>query len=173
MIRLSVIGRVFLFIFLCGIGLAMAGPLAKDFPGWRPELLIGLTTALWALGLTTVFVRWEDLALHDVGAWPDRRTAGRLSLGLLIGMALIASWAANLGLSGRVHWVPNGKSEYATACWAFLGFAALSCREELAFHGYALRRLKRTFGVWPAQLLVALVFVAEHRLGARPGQNHF
>jgi membrane protease YdiL (CAAX protease family) len=41
----------------------------------------------------------------------------------------------------------------------------LASREELAFHGYPLRRLRSAFGLWPAQLAVALVFAAEHAVG--------
>ncbi len=164
-IRGSIILRVSLFMLLCGLGVATAAPLSKCFPEWRPELLIGSITTLWALVLTIVFVRWEGLALHDVGAAPDQRTAGRLSLGLVIGLALVLSWAAILAIAGRVRWIPNVNGNAPSTRWAFLGFAAISCREELAFHGYPLRRLERTFGIWPAQLLIALAFVAEHRLG--------
>jgi membrane protease YdiL (CAAX protease family) len=84
---------------------------------------------------------------------------------LVIGLALVVSWAAILAIAGRVRWIPNVNGNGPSACWEFLGFATLSCREELAFHGYPLRRLERTFGIWAAQLLIALAFVAEHRLG--------
>jgi len=41
----------------------------------------------------------------------------------------------------------------------------LSCREELAFHGYPLRRLKISFGFWGSQLIVILIFAVEHMAG--------
>jgi membrane protease YdiL (CAAX protease family) len=160
----SAIVRVVLFMLLCGIGVAAAAPLAKRYPEWQPELLVGSTTTLWALGLTILFVRQEGLGLADVGAAPDRWTLGRLSLGLLVGMALISSWAALLSIAGHVRWTRHVNGDFATAGWAILGFSALACREELAFRGYPLRRLQRTFGLWTAQVLVALAFAAEHRL---------
>jgi membrane protease YdiL (CAAX protease family) len=52
-----------------------------------------------------------------------------------------------------------------------LGYLALSCREELAFHGYPLRRLDSLFGLYPAQLLIALLFAAEHVLGGYSWAN--
>jgi hypothetical protein len=48
----SAIVRVVLFMLLCGIGVAAAAPLAKRYPEWQPELLVGSTTTLLALGLT-------------------------------------------------------------------------------------------------------------------------
>jgi CAAX protease family protein len=51
---------------------------------------------------------------------------------------------------------------------ALMAYLALSIREELGFRGYPLRRLDRVFGLWAAQLFVAIVFAAEHRLGGLP-----
>jgi len=46
----------------------------------------------------------------------------------------------------------------------------LAVREELAFHGYPLQRLKSIFGIWGAQLIVAFVFAFEHVLGGSTWQ---
>jgi hypothetical protein len=48
---------------------------------------------------------------------------------------------------------------------ALLTYFTLACREELAFHGYALRRLEWSFGLWIAQFIIALIFAIEHVLG--------
>jgi hypothetical protein len=48
---------------------------------------------------------------------------------------------------------------------ALTTYLALSWREELAFHGYPLRRLEQPFGPWVAQLIVAFVFAVEHVIG--------
>ncbi len=48
---------------------------------------------------------------------------------------------------------------------ALAAYLALACREELSFHGYPLRQLQRTWGVWSGQVFVAIVFALEHRLG--------
>jgi hypothetical protein len=50
-------------------------------------------------------------------------------------------------------------------------YLLLACREELAFRGYPLRQLERSFGVWPAQLLVAAAFALEHRAGGYSWTN--
>ena len=41
-------------------------------------------------------------------------------------------------------------------------YVLLACREELAFHGYPLRRLYSSIGLWGAQLIVAIIFALEH-----------
>jgi membrane protease YdiL (CAAX protease family) len=46
-----------------------------------------------------------------------------------------------------------------------VAYVALSTREELAFHGYPLRRLKSFFGLWGAQFIVAFIFALEHVAG--------
>ncbi|MES2466382.1 MAG: CPBP family intramembrane glutamic endopeptidase [Verrucomicrobiota bacterium] len=48
---------------------------------------------------------------------------------------------------------------------ALMAYVALSCREELAFRGYPLRRLESVIGPWFAQLVVAVVFLIEHVAG--------
>ncbi len=54
------------------------------------------------------------------------------------------------------------------AAITLVAYLALASREELAFHGYPLRRLEQSFGIWRAQLIVALVFALEHMVGGWP-----
>jgi membrane protease YdiL (CAAX protease family) len=54
---------------------------------------------------------------------------------------------------------------FSATITALAAYLALSCREELAFRGYPLRRLDFLFGPYTAQLLVAFLFVVEHVAG--------
>jgi hypothetical protein len=47
----------------------------------------------------------------------------------------------------------------------------IACREELAFRGYPLRSLTYAAGAWKAQLIVAIVFAAEHMVGGMNWQH--
>jgi len=70
-----------------------------------------------------------------------------------------------LGFAGHVRWVRSegvGSLQIATSLTIYF---LLSCREELAFHGYPLQRLMPAFGLWGAQSIVALVFAVEHVAG--------
>ncbi len=54
---------------------------------------------------------------------------------------------------------------------SLLAYVSLACREELAFHGYPLRRSQRILGLWSAQLLIAIVFAGEHVAGGWTWEN--
>jgi uncharacterized protein len=53
----------------------------------------------------------------------------------------------------------------AEASLSLATYLALASREELAFRGYPLQMLNRRFGPWTAQIVIALLFAAEHALG--------
>jgi membrane protease YdiL (CAAX protease family) len=166
--RWYVLGRVALFIVACAVVLAAVSPIAAKMPGRWPELLTGLLSSLGAFALTLLFVRWERLNLDDVGAAVNARSVMRLASGFLIGLLLVALWAAILAASGSMRWARASGGGLSSAVIALAAYLALACREELAFRGYPLRRLDERFGFVFAQLFVALVFAAEHKLGGWP-----
>jgi membrane protease YdiL (CAAX protease family) len=96
---------------------------------------------------------------------PDRGSLLRLLYGFVIGLVLVGAWALASTATGYVRWVRGPGTGANAAGVALLAYLALACREELAFHGYPLRRLQHPLGVWRAQLLVAVIFALEHRLG--------
>jgi uncharacterized protein len=162
--RWLVLGRVLLFMCSCAVVLAATAPIAANLgAGWQ-QLAIGTLASLGALALTLLFVRWEKLRMEDVGAAPGRRSLARLAFGFLVGLLLVGVWATVLA-AGHMRWVRAPGVDVHAAAVALAGYLALACREELAFHGYPLRRLERLFGLWVAQILVALIFAAEHKLG--------
>jgi membrane protease YdiL (CAAX protease family) len=78
-----------------------------------------------------------------------------------------------VGLAGHVRWVRAADVDFSSICVALLTYFVLSCREELAFHGYPLRRLDWFFGPYVAQLFVATVFALEHVAGGVSWTNAF
>lgn len=67
--------------------------------------------------------------------------------------------------SGHVRWAPASAIKLTPVILALVAYLLLASREELSFHGYPLRRLERFWGIWPAQVVVAIAFVLEHRAG--------
>jgi membrane protease YdiL (CAAX protease family) len=166
--RWRVLGRVLLFVCSCAVVLAATAPVASKLRGGWREVVIGTVASMGAFALTALFVRWESLRLEEVGARLGRGSLARLAFGFLLGLLLVAVWALMLVPAAHLRWIrASGVGLHATTI-ALAGYLALSCREELAFHGYPLRRLERNFGLWPAQILIALLFAAEHRLGGSP-----
>jgi uncharacterized protein len=149
----------------CAATLAAATPLFANFPGIWQELSAGLTAALGALLLTLVFVHWERLRLKDVGVAPGSGSLGRLLLGFIAGLLIVGIWASALILTCGLKLAPEPHPLSAHPAIQLAVYVVLSCREELGFHGFPLRRLNQVFGLWPAQILVALIFALEHKVG--------
>lgn len=163
--RWGALGRVLLFSVGCAVVLATIAPLAPKGTGQTSELFVGTLGSLGAFGLTLLFVRWEGLHLENIGVSPDRGSLTRFALGFLIGLILIALNSAVLWTVGRVRWVRVPEIGWPDVTVTWIAYLSLSVREELAFHGYPLQRLKPFFGLWGAQLIVAFVFAMEHVAG--------
>jgi membrane protease YdiL (CAAX protease family) len=162
------LGRVLLFFILCAVLLATTAPVERQIRGLPPGLFTAAVASLGTLVLTVVFVRWEGLRIEDVGAAISRKSPLRFGIGFLLGFLLVAAHVSIEAFAGHVRWVRSegvGLPEIATS---MIVYVLLSCREELAFHGYPLRRLYSLFGLVSAQLIVALVFAVEHVAGGSP-----
>ena len=158
-------GRVFLFFIACAVLLAWIAPIELQLPGLPPGLVIGLVTSVGTLILTFLFVRWDGIALRDVGAAIGRKSPLRFAIGFFLGLLLVALHTSLVAVAGDVRWVRLENVRTSSIVAALVTYFLLSCREELAFHGYPLRRLNSLFGLWVAQLIVGLVFALEHVAG--------
>jgi membrane protease YdiL (CAAX protease family) len=155
-------GRVALFFILCAILLASIAPLDRRFSQLPPGLLTGAITGVGTLLLTIAFVRWEGLRLQNVGAAFNRLSPVRFVIGFLLGALLVALHVLIEGTLGHITWARSAGPGSGTIAMMLVTYILLACREELAFHGYPLRRLYSLTGLWSSQLIVALVFAAEH-----------
>jgi hypothetical protein len=89
------------------------------------------------------------------GRWPRE-----FLLGSLGGALLMAAPALALGLAGVVRWRTDTGG---AALWPELALlAAVAATEELLFRGFLFRRLLEGLGTWPAQLVVAALFLLTH-----------
>src|SRR5205823_5785445 len=156
--RWLALGRVILFVIGCAVILAAASPIGSKLPGKWTELVTGTLASLGAFGLTVLFVRWEKLSLADVGAAINGRSVVRLVCGFILGVSFVALWAALSAMASPVQWVRASGGGLPAVLVSLAGYLVLACREELAFRGYPLRLLNRLFGLWFAQIFVAVVF---------------
>jgi len=163
--------RVLLFVLGCAFVLAATAPLTRKLPGPWSDLVLGTVAGLAAFGLTVLFVRGERLRLEDVGAAPTWRSLPRFAIGFLIGLFLVALYASSLAAIAHMRWARGTGVGLEGTMLTLVTYIVLSCREELGFHGYPLRRLERSFGLWGAQIIVALVFSVEHMAGGWPWER--
>jgi hypothetical protein len=129
---LTLVARVVAFIVGCAVLLAVSNAISQTLIGTARQLATGAIAAIGAFALTWLFTRRDKLALADVGAKPTPSSPLRFLIGTIFGPVLVSVWAAIYALSGYVQWSRQRDFGFATLPMAFL---ALSCREELAFHG--------------------------------------
>ena len=169
--RWLALGRVVVFVIACAAILASASPIGSKLRGKWPELVTGTLASLGAFGLTVLFVRWEKLRLADVGAAINARSVLRFAFGFILGVSFVALWAALSEVASPIQWVRASGGGFPGVPVALAAYLVLACREELAFRGYPLRLLNRLFGLGFAQIFVAAVFTAEHKLGGLSGMR--
>ena len=84
-----------------------------------------------------------------------------LFIGLIIGATLMILPVLVLTIFGYIHWQANTFS-YSTILSGFSIFLLVAIAEELLFRGFMFQRLIQAFGKWPAQLIVASLFLLTH-----------
>ena len=158
--------RLGLFLLL-GTALFLAAVVGAAFIplGWpdalrrsaHPTIFVPLAVALTVWMLRKDASKLAPAALFD--PWPVARTSG---LWLLLGGGLAGIVTLIFALAFSLRWAPNAQwsgSNGALMLWAIVLTAAA---EEIAFRGYGLWRLLRLVGFWPAQAIVAALFVVSH-----------
>lgn len=155
--------KAVLFALGAGICNGAAFTFRQGWPGaaatWLPAPWFSCAAFLC---LTWFFLQLEGRPLAAVGLRLDRRWGRQCLLGALAGAGLVALMALAGFLGGGVHLVRNpaaGPGSLAAGLWLYL---AVAFSEELLFRGYLFQRLVQGLGVWPTQLLLALLFAGAH-----------
>ena len=84
-----------------------------------------------------------------------------LFIGLMIGTALMIMPAIILTGFGYIHWQVNNFS-FSVITSGIALMAGVALAEELLFRGFIFQRLIDGFGKWPAQLIIAGLFLLTH-----------
>jgi membrane protease YdiL (CAAX protease family) len=84
-----------------------------------------------------------------------------LCIGLLIGALLMILPVSILTIFGFIHWQLNVFS-FSTILSGFSIFLLAAIAEELLFRGFMFQQLIKAFGEWPAQLVIAGLFLLTH-----------
>lgn len=84
-----------------------------------------------------------------------------LFIGLALGAALMGLPVLLLTIFGYIHWQAITFSA-ATILSGFSIYLLAAIAEELLFRGFMFQRLIQAFGKWPAQLIVAALFLLTH-----------
>jgi len=161
------LGRALLFWLATMTVLAISGPFAGTGP--RATLVVGALAVPPTLALTVLFIKWDGKSLSDYRFEVTRSSWHRFAGGLLLGLLLVAAQTLLILIGGGVRW--TAATPAPTMLLSVPGYLLLATREELAFRGYPLRKLASGIDPWSAQILVAVMFVVEHRLGGSSWTN--
>ncbi len=162
--------RALLIVLFFWAGVAVIGFAAGASAAMVPArqgmqaIAVGTLASVLILLLTILIGRLARINLADCGIIPDRASLARFGAGLLFGAAIVLVYALVLTLFGSVRWIRNPEVPFTAGAAMFAAALALAWAEELAFRGFPLRYLSRTFHFWLAQALVAAAFILYHIL---------
>jgi membrane protease YdiL (CAAX protease family) len=126
-----------------------------------------------ALISTALLARYERRRVDSYGL-PIRQAFGaNTAEGALVGLAMTSAVAAGMYLLGgmQVHgFAISGQALIVSALAWFGANIIVGVAEESMYRGYFLQTLWRSIGFWPASIVIALLFTADHYF-YKPGEN--
>lgn len=136
-------------------------------PGLTPagDALWESTSFLIALVCTAIFARYERRRIDSYGLPVSQALGARTAEGALVGVIMAGAVAVGMYLLGgmQVHGLATSGS--ALALWALAWLGSNICvgvAEEFLYRSYFLQTLWRSIGFWPASIVIALIFAADH-----------
>jgi membrane protease YdiL (CAAX protease family) len=146
---------------LMGVVLLSISPF---FLGVNERFTYGLAGSLFALLIIYGLLNVEQKTWKDYFLVMDRGTLMKFVRGALVGCVL-ASVMILLQASYSGWRLGLDLSHLRAFIWMSLSLIPLAFMEELAFRSYPFIKLKEAFGVWVAQITIALLFALYHYVG--------
>ncbi len=142
-------------IILVGLNAIPMPPISKYGLG-------GILLTAIAFLLTYLVIKKEKKTFKDIGFYLERKTPVRFTIGFIIGCLVTITMVAIVILFSNVELNHNSNSNIASVLFWLLAFFPLAFMEEIIFRGYAFMKINENFGLWPAQILMALLFTWYH-----------
>ena len=134
----------------------------------HPAALLGVL-----LGVTLLFLWWDNRSPSELGLELSWRPVANFVGGLFGGTLLIAVIAVLLRGDPAIR-LGAQREVLPKAAAIGLRYLLVSAGvEELLFRGYGFERLITAIGLWPAQLIVALMYASYNLLNGTPWQAAF
>jgi len=159
--RSTAFGRALLFLLVT----SPIWALRQTYAVFHPVAVLGL-----ALAVTLLFLWWDRRSPAVLGLDPRPRRLVELGGGLLGGAVVIAVMALLIAALLPFPWERNEGFRAGVAAWSLVYLLSGNAVEELAFRGYGFERMIAAIGLWPAQILTALVFAVFHVVHGWPWQ---
>jgi uncharacterized protein len=181
--KLRFIWRAAIFWVIAEYGLPwLISPLVVRTAAWlgvddaltAPSLALSeFSVFVVALIGTAVFSLYERRSVDSYGLPIRRALSSNTAEGALVGVAMAGLVAGGMLLLGgmQVHGIATKGREGILSALAWLGANIIvGVAEESMYRGYFLQALWRSVGFWPASIVIALLFTADHYF-YKPGEN--
>jgi membrane protease YdiL (CAAX protease family) len=153
------------FMVLSVLVIVGAWMAARPLPSGGPirQFVVGILATAGVLIVTYVFATVEKTSVSTSGVGFNRTTVVRFGTGFAIGIALVTlTIVLSILAFGPLSASRNQLVTWPITVVYLLSYIGLAAMEELAFRGYPLFHLRRAYGVWSAQIIVALAFALYH-----------
>ena len=133
-----------------------------QFLGPLGEMVVNLSLCVTVIFFTWFILKLEERKLDEIGWRPMKsRHWGQLITGTLTGMLMLISVAFILKWQTGFRWETN-PLPMLTIVTLIVTVLASAYVQELAFRGYPFQLLLSRYGVWPAQIIIAVFFGLMH-----------
>src|SRR5438270_484534 len=173
--KLRMLWRAVIFLVLANWGVPFLLDPAFSFAASRLRWPGGLTAAAVALNELENFIvalvcaayvaLYEHRRVDSYGLPVAQALGARTAEGALAGVVMAGAVAAGMWLLGgmQIRGFATTGSTLALAALAWLGAnVAVGVAEEFWFRSYLLQSLWKSIGFWPASIVIALLFAADH-----------
>ncbi len=111
-----------------------------------------------------IFMKYENMPISSIKLFLEQYPIKKFLIGTAIGIGLFATIVMALIAFGnmRLDWYPS--IDPKAVMIALLPVFPLALMEEIGFRSYPFFKLKKAFGIWPTQLIIALAFAVYHVL---------
>lgn len=151
-------------VFSIGLMAAALMSIAPMFIGENERFTYGIFGTLIAFLVIFVFLKLDRQSWKDYFLTIEKKTFSRLAKGMIFGFLLAASmfllqtWYSGL----QITFTNASISRFILMSMSLLPLAFM---EELAFRSYPFFKLNKAFGVWTAQVAIAILFALYHYVG--------
>ncbi len=122
----------------------------------------GVLITIIALLITFVAVKKDGKTFKEIGFSIDKNTPVRFVKGFLIGLVIVTLMLAIMICLSDLEITLSKKSNITEVLFWLLAFFPLAYMEEVIFRGYAFTKSIGSIGIWPTQILLAILFTWYH-----------
>lgn len=161
------LGALLLWLLFLALLIPAAILFSPVINGEGGRYVYGFLGTASALSATAVVLRVNRCAWALAGLRWDRQTATRFVAGTAVGFGLVGIILLWVFLSTGIRPMPAHGLTAATVI-PLGALLPLALMEEIAFRGYPFAQLRRSHGLWIAQIVTALAFFLYHILNGWP-----